>query len=422
MTSALAGKAAGTRWTERPAHRLWLIGAADAIFDFFDRAAINPLGGFFELDEAGRPLAPGADGGALPSRNLHITTRMVHAFGMATLLGRPGAADMVDHGMKFLWTGHRDARNGGYHWGVGYSGLADPSKQAYGHAHTLLAAATAKAAGHPDADRLIADVSEILLTRFWEPDHGAVAEEFTADWQPIGNYRGQNSNMHLTESLMAAYEVTGDNTYLGMALMIAELIIGKFAAHNAWRLPEHFDGAWNLTLDYVGNPMFKPYGSTPGHWLEWTRLLLQLWELGGRKIGWLADAARSLFNQAITEGWDKERGGFYYTVGWDGKPSVPDRFWWPCCEGIGAAHFLATIDGDPLYETWYRKIWDFAATRLIDRATGAWIPQLDAFDGGATNPFYGRPDIYHSVQCCLIPLLPTSGSIVHGLVHGGLKV
>ena len=63
----------------------------------------------------------------------------------------------------------------------------------------LLAASSAKVVGHPDADRLLADVSEVLRTRFWEKQHGAVAEEFVADWQPISRYRGQNSNMHLTE-------------------------------------------------------------------------------------------------------------------------------------------------------------------------------------------------------------------------------
>ena len=249
-----------------------------------------------------------------------------------------------------------------------------------------------------------------------------MAEEFTADWRPIGNYRGQNSNMHLTESLMAAFEVTSDTAYLRKAESIAELIVDRFAAHHNWRLPEHFDGKWNVTLDYVGNPMFKPYGSTPGHWLEWARLLLQLWELGGRKLGWLRDAAQNLFQIAVSEGWDSERGGFYYTVGWDGKPSVPDRFWWPCCEGIGAAHFLASITGDAFYEDWYRRIWGFTADHLIDRATGAFIPQLDAENRPATNPFYGRPDIYHSVQACLIPLLPTSGSLVRGLMSEGIRL
>ena len=72
---------ARSRWVERAPHRLWLLGRADALFSFFEASCRNPQGGYFELDEAGRPMAPGADGGLIPSRNLHITTRLVHAFG-----------------------------------------------------------------------------------------------------------------------------------------------------------------------------------------------------------------------------------------------------------------------------------------------------------------------------------------------------
>ena len=61
--------------------------------------------------------------------------------------------------------------------------------------------------------------------RFWEEQFGAVAEEFSRDWQSYDTYRGQNSNMHLTESLMAAFEATNDSTYLRMAEQIADLIV-----------------------------------------------------------------------------------------------------------------------------------------------------------------------------------------------------
>ena len=88
--------AAHSRWVERAPHRLWLLGRADALFSFFEASCRNPLGGYFELDDAGRPMAPGADGGLPPSRNLHITARLVHAFGIASLMGRPGAANVVD--------------------------------------------------------------------------------------------------------------------------------------------------------------------------------------------------------------------------------------------------------------------------------------------------------------------------------------
>lgn len=418
----MALSATGPRWITLTSHRAWLLQQADALFSFFEKASINPLGGFHDLDDDGKPMPPGMPPGSRPGRQIHVTTRMVHCYAIAYLLGRPGADVFVDHGMEFLWNGHRDPVNGGYFWGVGYDAPTDDAKQAYGHAFVLLAAASAKVAGHPDADRLLTDISTVLRDRFWEDAYGAAAEEFTRDWQPLGKYRGQNSNMHLTEALMAAFEATGDTTYLRMAERIAELIIQRHAAQNDWRLPEHFTTGWQLDREYSGNPMFRPYGTTPGHALEWTRLLLQLWELGDRKLDWLPSAAKELFHRAVTDGWDAGTGGFYYTLEWDGSPRIRDRYWWPCCEGIGAATFLNAIDGAIVYEGWYRRIWNFCAAHFIDRAHGGWHPQLD--DGLRPNadPFFGKPDIYHALQTCLIPLLPSTGSITRGLTATGLRL
>jgi mannose/cellobiose epimerase-like protein (N-acyl-D-glucosamine 2-epimerase family) len=151
-------------------------------------------------------------------------------------------------------------------------------------------------------------------------------------------------------------------------------------------------------------------------------LLLQLWETTGRSLSWAPAAARALFARATGEGWNVERGGFHYTLDWRGKPHLQNRLWWPCAEGIGAAHFLNAIDGDPKYEEWYRRIWDFTATRLIDRDKGGW--RTEAVDPAAPLPalFEGKPDIYHALQACLIPLLPTSGSIVRGLATTGIAL
>jgi mannose/cellobiose epimerase-like protein (N-acyl-D-glucosamine 2-epimerase family) len=407
---------------ELPSHRAWLLEQANSLFSFFEKESINPLGGFHELDDEGRPMVPGAVPGALPGRQIHVTTRMVHSYCIAHLMGRPGADVIIDHGMDFLWNGHRDTVNGGYMWGVGFGGATDDAKQAYGHAFVLLAASSAKVAGHPDADRLLSDISQVIRERFWEPASGASAEQFTRDWQPIDRYRGQNSNMHLTEALMAAFEATEERTYLEMAESIADLVIRRHAAQNGWRLPEHFTEDWQLDRDYSGSPMFRPYGTTPGHWLEWARLLLQLWELGGRRLAWLPDASKSLFRQAISDGWAHQKGGFYYTLEWDGSPRIRDRYWWPCCEGIGAASFLNAIDGDVFYEDWYRRIWNFSAARFIDRRNGGWHAQLADNLQPNTDPFFGKPDIYHALQACVIPLLPTSGSITAGLRTHGIRL
>ena len=326
--------ASAPAWRENADHRRWLRGQADSLFAFFENESLDPAGGFHALDDAGHAMPEER------ARPIHATTRMVHCFAIAHLLGRPGAADFVDHGMKAILERHRDAKHGGYFWSFDDDGPREREKLAYGHGFVLLAASSAKIVGHPDADRLIADISEVIEQRFWEASHGASAEEFAENWSPISTYRGQNSNMHLTEALMAAFEATGERSYLDKAESIADLILRRMAGAERWRVPEHFHADWTIDREYRGSDMFRPYGTTPGHWLEWARLAMQLWALGGRKLAWLPEAAKGLFAESAATGWDA-RGGFYYTIDWSGAPRIRDRIWWPCCEGIGAAHFLA---------------------------------------------------------------------------------
>ena len=408
------------KWTGLRYHRTWLVDQANRLLDFFEPHSIDPEGGFFSLDNVGQPILRSAGNGGSPSRLLPATARMVHCFAIARLAGRPGAERFIDHGMDFLWNGHRDRTHGGYLWSVGKNGQDDERKQAYGHAFVLLAASSAKVVGHPDADRLLADVSEILLTRFWDQSAGAAVEEFTRDWKPIGGYRGQNANMHLTEACMAAFEATGDNSWLKMAESIASLIIHRHAGASGWRVPEHFDDQWKVDRNYAGEEVFHPAGTTPGHGLEWTRLTLQLWETGGRQLAWAVDAAKGLFARAVADGWDHERGGFYYTIDWQGVPLIRRRLFWPLAEGVGAAAFLNVIDRGSEYEEWYRRVWDFIENHLIDHQNGGWFSE--AVDPAAPAPafFEGKPDLYHALQSCLIPLLPTSGSITRGIATVGL--
>ena len=396
-------------WRGSAYHRAWLTAGATRVLDLFQAGAVNPRGGFFELDDDGGPLKDAAGSNIRP---IHVTTRLIYCFSLGHLLGHPGSAALVDHGMAYLQAGHRDTEHGGFFWSVGDDGPVDATKQAYGHAFVLLAAASAKAIGHPDADRLLAEITDILATRFWETKHGAIAEEFSRDWQPLDTYRGQNSNMHLTEALMAGFEVTGDERLLGMAESIADLLIRRAARQNGWRLPEHFDEAWQVNRTYAASEMFRPAGTTPGHWLEWSRLILQLWLLGGKRHAWMPEAAAALFRNAVGEGWDHARGGFHYTLDFEGRPLNGDKIWWPACEGIAAAAWLADQSGDAFYESWYRRIWDFSATQFIDRRNGGWIPQRDAALAPKSTLFQGKPDIYHSLQSLLIPLFPTTGSLL----------
>jgi len=414
-------ESSGPQFVTRKGHRQWLLTQAAALFDFFEPHLVNPVGGFHVLDNLGQPLLP-KPGHSGQERQLHDTTRMVHCFALGKLTGRANADDIIDHGMDFLWHRHRDVKNGGYHWGVDDVSPTNPVKLAYGHAFVLLASASAKMVGHPDADRLLEDVSDVLRRRFWETTVGATSEEYSADWQGISDYRGQNSNMHLTEALMAAYEATDDQSFLDMAESIAELIIHRHAREQGWRVAEHFDRDWHVDLKYAGDPMFRPAGTTPGHAMEWSRLLVQLWELGNQRNDWMVEAAKHLFRNAVETSWATDTGGFYYTLGWDDAPDQTDRFWWPCAEGIAAATALGSLTQDPFHEDWYRRIWKFADAHIIDYQNGGWFPELDSELRPVNRVFAGKPDLYHALQACLLPLLPTGGRISRDLCQSASRV
>lgn len=380
--------------------RDWLLRQARALLDFH-AAAFDPAGGFRPLSLTGAPLAaePRGQGAA---RALHDVCRMVHCYALAEPLGHPAARRIVDHGMTWLLTRQQDAAQGGFYWSVDDAGPIDARKQAYGHAFVLLAAASARRVGHPEAERLRDLALAALWSHFWDDAAGAVSDTFDADWSGGLDYRGQNANMHLTEALLAAHAVWGDPGHLAAARRIAVRLIDQNARAAGWVVPEHFTVDWRVDPDFDGDAMFRPSGVTPGHALEWSRLVLNLWDQGGRADPWMPEAAEALFRTAVMQAWLPE-GGFAYTLGWDGAITRRWRFWWPCAEAIAAAWVLAEATGEAFYREWYDRVWRFVDVAVIDHENGGWFHEIGADGKPSQSLFPGKPDIYHALQACLIP-------------------
>lgn len=393
-------------WLSDPVHRAYLEADARRQLDFF-RQSLRPDGSFAVLDH---------DGSALPDapQELHTTTRLVHSYALGQAFGDAHAAAIIDAGMDFLWRHHRDATHGGYVWSVRDGAVADGTKLAYGHVFVLLAGASAKLAGHPDADRLIADVAAVIDAHYWDEARGLLRDEFARDWTPFSTYRGMNANMHGVEAMLAAFEATGEATYLERAERILDFFVGRVAPAHGWRLPEHYTEDWQVDPEYEGNPMFRPAGSTPGHSLELGRLVLQHWDLRGRPDDGAPARARLLIEQALADAWRAD-GGFVYTLRSGGGVGRPDRYWWPVSEGIGAMSALLKLDGRPGDEDWYRRLWSFADMHLVDHARGGWFPELDEGARPVARQFVGKPDIYHALQADLLPLVPGLSRLLEAL-------
>lgn len=384
------------------AHLEWLDGQRAALLDFYQPNVRIPGGGFAYLGHSGEPvIAQGAQ--------LWLGARMLHCFSIAHLLGRPGADEVVEHGLDFYLDGAgRDQEHGGFYATVGGDQPSE-AKELYGQAHMLLAASSAKTAGFDRAGALLDHTLEVIDRHYWREDDGACVEAYDRRFEVLDPYRGQNANMHLTEAYLAAHEATGDPELLDRAARIARRIAGPAAVDSdgSWRLVEHFDESWRPLPGFNRDDprhAFRPYGSQPGHWLEWSKLLMQLHGLG-RDDDWLHAASRRLFAGAFQDAW-MDGGGFIYTVDWDGTPVVEERYFWEPPEGIGAARYLYLTTGDDGYVERYHEMWRYCSDHFIDPATGAWFHELDRDNRPVMHTWPGKPDLYHAFQATLYAFTP----------------
>lgn len=371
------------------------------MLDFYQPQVCDQSGGFHWLDDDGHPRPDMGKG-------LWIAARMTHCFSLAHLLGRDGARDVARHGVEYLRGPGRDAEYGGWCSQVGAG--ANDNKELYGLAHVVLAGSSASMAGIGGARSVLDEALALIDQHYWNETDGACLDVMDRAFTVADPYRGLNANMHLTEAYLAAFEATGERRLLQRALRLAQRFVkGQLdSPHEApHRLVEHFDQQWRPQPDYnrdePAHP-FRPYGSTPGHWLEWAKLCVQLSALVP-EADWLVPAAEQLFAGAIDDAWC-DGGGFVYTIDWDGRPVISNRFFWPVTEAIGAAHFLRLATGKQDYADWYERFWRFADEHLVDHDRGSWHSELDDDLHPVKLTWDGKPDLYHVLQATLYALLP----------------
>ena len=94
-------RAPNSKWITLPSHRGWLLREAEALSSFFVRHIIDLLGGSPDLDDEGRPTAPGCgedEAGQVSVRDFKDRSRLRDR---APFMGRPGADAIISHGMEF---------------------------------------------------------------------------------------------------------------------------------------------------------------------------------------------------------------------------------------------------------------------------------------------------------------------------------
>ncbi|MBE3001771.1 AGE family epimerase/isomerase [Nocardiopsis sp. HNM0947] len=401
-----------TAWLRQEEHSLFAFATASAVPD-----------GFGWLDTRGAVVDD------RPTETW-ITARMTHVFSLADLRGEPRAGRLADHGVRALASGLlHDADHGGWHDAVpgdaGSEGRDQRARKgAYPHAFVVLAAASATVAGRPGARELLTRALGVIEEHFWDEDAGALLESWDPAWTTTEDYRGANSNMHAVEAFLAAADATGDHRWTRRALRIAERLVHGVAREHGWRLPEHFTPDWQPLPDYNRDEPdhpFRPYGSTTGHLMEWSRLLVHLavaLEQAGEPVPpWLEIDARALYDHAAERGWGTDgNDGFPYTLDWADTPVVRERMHWVAAEATLAAWALDRRFGEDARAGHYDRWWRYAARHHVDTEHGGWHHELDPEGRPAGGVWSGKPDTYHAYQAVLLPQGTLAPSVAGGLL------
>lgn len=391
-------------------NREFLKASCEELLNFGHRFP-SPNGGSYYLGDDGTPWKD-------RNRETWITCRMAHVYSLGLMLGHEGSGELVDAALKGLKGELHDEKNGGWYAGVTPEGGIVPNKQCYAHAFVILAASSALTAGRPGAKELLEEALAVYDRHFWNEEEGLACDTWNTEFTVLDDYRGLNANMHTVEAFLAAGDVIGDKKYHIRAGRIIDHVIG-WAEDNNWRIPEHFTKEWVADLDCNRDrpdDPFKPYGATPGHGIEWARLITQ-WTLANcgeekEKLEKHLQAAENLYTTAIKDGWNADGApGIVYTTDWNGKPVVHDRMHWTLAEAINTSAVLYQVTGKKKYAKDYAAFMKYLDEVVMDHENGSWFHQLDEQNHLKRTVWPGKSDLYHALQSTLIPYHKADTSI-----------
>lgn len=368
-----------------------------SIFAFYDPIVVDPQGGYFQnyLDD-GEIFNPSF-------KQLVSSTRIVVNYAQAsTILKNAAYKKIAEHGLDFVEQVHWQEESQSYAWTLENNKPLDMTQQAYGYAFVLLAYSAIQKNKIRSVEHKIKQTFELLEQRFWQQEYGLYADEISPQGV-LDDYRGQNSNMHLCEALIAAYEATNDSIYLDRAQVLAENITVRQANLTDGLIWEHYTTSFEPDWDYNKEDpknLYRPWGFQPGHQTEWAKLLLGLnRHVPSEK---LVQKAKFLFEQGYDRAWDEKNGGLIYGFDPQGNCCDGDKYFWVQAESFAAAAMLYKETQEERFLENYQSLWQYSWDHMIDHKYGAWFRVLTQENVKYSNEksAAGSKCDYHTLGAC----------------------
>ncbi len=343
------------------------------------------------------------------TKHLVGTCRFIYNFSTCyNLFSNNDYLNAARHGIFFLYNNHK-REDGSYAWVMQKRLIKDNTRHCYGMAFVLLAyaVATKNNIDKEENREKIYETFNFLEKYFYEDQFGMYVDVIDGnDFTKIDRYRGQNANMHLCEALICCFEATNDQIFLNRAIVIADKICNKLTYQGDY-IWEHYKNNWEHDWEYNKDDpkhLFRPYGFLPGHFLEWSKLLMNIYR--HNEQNWFFEKAISLFNISVKHSWDYKNGGIFYTFDREKNILDTDKYYWVHSEMLAAAAGLYALEGNKKYLDWYNKCWEYIINNLSDEEYGGWFRVLnyknEKYDNYKSPP--AKTD-YHPIAACNEALL-----------------
>jgi mannose/cellobiose epimerase-like protein (N-acyl-D-glucosamine 2-epimerase family) len=356
--------------------REWLSGSALPLWSSVGVDAEQ--GGFTErLSLEGQPDFDAA-------KRVRVQARQIYVFSHAATLGlSPNGVDIARTGYDFLMA-HAlpDGIEAGFVHSLDRRGaVRDAKRDTYDHAFLLFAFSWFyRATARQDVLDVIRGIGDFIWASLRHPG----GEGFVVDVNETDALH-QNPHMHLFESVLAAYNATGDAVFLDRASELFRLFQERMFDQELGVLREFYDRDWQPAPGDTGQIV------EPGHHCEWIWLLK-----------WYADRAGTpLCEEAFRLGTFVEQHGrtadgllLVDEVWTDGRVKKANTRSWPLTESIKAEIALAEARGVTVGDRVDAMVIALFDTFLDKPIRGAWIDWFDP-DGAPLVSAIPASTFYH---------------------------
>jgi mannobiose 2-epimerase len=361
------------------------------ILPFWTRETLDPKFGGFNtvVDRYGKPTSD--------IKYVIMQARMIWTLSAAWEFGihNERYKSLAANGVKFMTQKMWDPKYGGFYMSVKRDGTPDDTrKEIYAQEFALYGLSEYARVFH---DKIALERAKhtwaVIQRRAADPRHGGYREDFDRSWHPISASLGVtgapsgktiNVHMHLMEALTAFYRANPTPANRKALESVVDVIRAKAMTNRGYIL-EPFSRDWTPVPDGSGR-MTTFYG----HDVEMAWLMRDTYVTLGRDPKTIEPTLYALIDDALTDGFDWNRGGLAFTGPRVGKAfgdpkyasDLKQKDWWEQAELLTALSTAYRYTHKKIYLDALQREWSWVWKYQIDHKAGDWYTDVD-FKTGA---------------------------------------